>query len=84
MFISGLSDTDVISQALASGIVANAITLAAGMRTYGGVGGVIARAVIASRAHLILRPILASAVTNVVDNQIRRLIGHRRHKRHVS
>lgn len=83
MYISGYSDTDIASQVITSAIVTTMASIASAMRTYTGGSPIFASSVIASRAHLLLRPILASVVTNQVNNQIRRLIGHRRHKRHT-
>lgn len=83
MFVSGISDTGISSELIVSSLVAALTTLASAYRSYAGDFGHSLTPVIASRKHVDLRPILASTVSNQVNNQIRRLPGHRRHKRHT-
>lgn len=81
-FVSGLGDTGVAAQVFTSAVVNALANVASAYRVWGGTGGINLFPAVASRAHVLLRDIVATTVTNQVNNQIRRLINHKRHKRH--
>lgn len=81
MFVSPFAEGSIVNQVIGTSTVAALTTLGAALRTFAGTGAIGVQPVIASRKHELLRDVVATVASAQVNNQIRRLIGHRRHKR---
>jgi len=82
-YISGLPETQVNSGVISSVMVSALAVTANNIRLFNGSSEISASHVVASRRYTKLRPVLTTVVTSQVQNQMRRLPGHRHHKRTI-
>jgi len=80
-YMSGVPDTMVLNQIFNSSFVSAFALIGGAYRLFGGTIDIAAVPVVASRKHLLLRPVQSTSATNQVNVQMRRLPGHRRHRR---
>jgi len=80
-YLSGIPDTAVLNQVLNSTLTTALGLIGGTYRLFNGTFDVPVTAVVASRTHLLLRPVQSTSATNQVNVQFRRLPGHRRHRR---
>jgi hypothetical protein len=82
-YISGLPESLVNAGIFTSTLVSQLALAANAIKVFTGSSEIVASHVVASRRYVKLRPVLTSVVANQVQNQMRRLPGHRRHKKPV-
>jgi len=82
-YISGLPESLVNLGVLTSTLVSQLAIAANNIRLFTGSVDIVVSHVVASRRYSLLRTVLSTVVSSQVQNQMRRLAGHRRHKKTV-